>query len=169
MSETTAETTATPATETEAAKGVEQQTETVTLPDDHPLVKTLAEQKRAIRDLKARAAKLDEIEEAQRTDAEKAADRLAKAEQRAAEAEARVLRREVALEHRLSAEDAELLDALTDEDAMRRLASRLAAANEDKRKQGNHVPSEGAGKGGESPALNSNSLENALKSKLGIA
>lgn len=166
MSEATAETTETGTSETTA----EQRAETLTLPDDHPLVKTLAEQKKAIRDLKARAAKLDEIEESQKSEAEKAADRLAKAEQRAAEAEAKVLRREIALEHSLSKDDAELLDGLTDEAAMRRLAERLAAASEDKQKQGNHVPSEGTGgKGGESLALNSNSLENALKSKLGIA
>jgi hypothetical protein len=167
MSEQTAEAT-NPAATTENAEATEQQAETVTLPDDHPLVKTLAEQKKAIRDLKARAAKLDEIEEAQKSEAEKAADRLAKAEQRAAEAEAKALRREIALEHSLSKDDADLLDSLTDEAAMRRLAERLAAANADKRKNGNHVPSEG-GKGGEPPALNSNSLENALKSKLGIA
>lgn len=166
MSESTAEATETEATETTAT---EQPNEAVTLPDDHPLVKTLAEQKKAIRDLKARAAKLDEIEEAQKSEAEKAADRLAQAEKRATEAEAKALRREVALASGLSPDDAELLDNLTDEAAMRRLAERLAAANEDKRKQGNHVPSEGSGsKGGEPHALNSNSLENALKSKLGI-
>lgn len=167
MSETTAETTETEAT---ASTTAEQQSDPATLPDDHPLVKTLAEQKKAIRDLKARAAKLDEIEEAQKSEAEKAAGRLAKAEQRAVEAEAKALRREIALEHSLTREDADLLDSLTDEAAMRRLAERLAAANEDKRKQGNHVPNEGsAGKGGEPHALNSNSLENALKSKLGIS
>lgn len=165
MSETTAETTE---TEAAAATTAEQQNEPMTLPDDHPLVKTLAEQKKAIRDLKARAARLDEIEEAQKSEAEKAADRLAKAEQRAIEAEAKALRREIALEHSLTRDDAELLDNLTDEAAMRRLAERLAAANEDKRKNGNHVPNEG-GKGGEPHALNSNSLENALKSKLGIS
>lgn len=115
------------------------------------------------------AKRLLEIEEAQKSEAEKAADRLAQAEKRAAEAEAKALRREVALAHGLNSDDAELLDNLTDEAAMRRLAERLAAANEDKRKQGNHVPNEGSGgKGGEPHALNSNSLENALKSKLGI-
>lgn len=166
MSETTAEATE---TGTEAGTTTEQQAEMVTLPDDHPLIKTLAEQKKALKELRARAAKLDEIEEAQKSEAEKAADRLAKAEQRAAEAEAKALRREVALAHGLNSDDAELLDNLTDEAAMRRLAERLAAANEDKRKQGNHVPNEGSGgKGGEPHALNSNSLENALKSKLGI-
>lgn len=140
MSEQTAE-----ATETEAA-ATESKAETaepITLPDDHPLVRTLAEQKKAIKDLKAKAARLDEIEESQKSEAEKTADRLAKAEKRAADAEARVLRREIALEHELDKDDAALLDALTDEDAMRKFAERLAAAKTDKKKQGNYVPSEG--------------------------
>lgn len=117
--------------------------EPIQLPDDHPLVKTLAEQKKAIRDLKTKAARLDEIEESQRSESEKAADRMAKAEQRAAEAEAKAARRDIAIEHKLSKEDAELLDTLTDEDAMRRLAERLAAASEDKHKNGNRAPREG--------------------------
>ena len=37
------------------------------LPDDHPLVKTLAAQKSAIKELKAKASRLDEIEEAQKS------------------------------------------------------------------------------------------------------
>ena len=115
----------------------------IQLPDDHPLVKTLAEQKKAIRDLKVKAGKFDELEEAQKTEAEKAADRLTKAEARVAEAEARALRREVAIEHKLDKTDAELLDALTDEDAMRSLAARLSKAGEDERKDGNRVPTEG--------------------------
>src|SRR5690606_30452820 len=43
-------------------------------------------------------------------EAEKVAERMAKAELAAAEAEARALRREIALEHKLSKEDAALLD-----------------------------------------------------------
>jgi hypothetical protein len=164
MSEQTAETTTT-ATETEAAASTA--TEAATLPDDHPLVRTLAEQKKTIKELKAKAQRLDEFEEAQKSEAEKAAERLTQAEQRAAEAEAKALRREVALEHGLSSGDAELLDNLTDEGAMRRLAERLAAVNEDKRKQGNHVPNEGAGSNG-TPALNGDGIERALRQKLGI-
>lgn len=165
MSEQTAEATA---TETEAT--TEQQATEETKPTetvDFWKQKAREQEKRAKENADA-AKRLSEIEEAQKSEAEKAADRLAKAEQRAAEAEAKALRREIALEHSLSKDDADLLDSLTDEAAMRRLAERLAAANADKRKNGNHVPSEG-GKGGSPPALNSNSLENALKSKLGIA
>ena len=89
------------------------------------------------------AKRLGEIEESQKSEAEKAAERLAKAEQRATEAEARALRREIAIEHKLGKEDAELLDSLTNEDAMRRLAERLASAAEDKKNNGNFVPNEG--------------------------
>jgi len=66
-------------------------------------------------------------EEASKTAEERAADRLAAIERRAAEAEARVIRREVALDHKLSKDDAALLDTVTDEKAMRALAARLAA------------------------------------------
>jgi hypothetical protein len=47
------------------------------------------------------------------------------------DAEAKVLRRELALEHKLTKEDAALLDTITDEDAMRALAVRLKPADEE--------------------------------------
>lgn len=56
----------------------------VQLPDDHPLVKTLAAQKDEIKALKARAARADELEQAQMTESEKAAARIAQAEAEAA-------------------------------------------------------------------------------------
>ncbi|MFI5833206.1 hypothetical protein ACIA5A_05965 [Micromonospora sp. NPDC051300] len=87
------------------------------------------------------ARRLAEIEEANKSEAERSAERLAKAEQTAREAEARAVRREVALEHTLTKDDAALLDAITDEDAMRRLAERLAAGAGSRRS--NHVPREG--------------------------
>ena len=83
--------------------------------------------------------RLAEIEQANMTAEQKAQA----AETRAVEAEARVTRRDVAIEHKLNAEDAALLDTITDEDAMRRLAARLASAESDKKKQGLHVPGEG--------------------------
>src|SRR5665647_2883592 len=60
------------------------------LPDDHPLVKTLAAQKDEIKVLKEKAARLDQIEQANRTDAEKAADRIAAAEAEVAGVPAKV-------------------------------------------------------------------------------
>ena len=86
------------------------------------------------------AKRLAEIEDANKSEADKTAERLAAAEKRAAEAEARALRREVALEHKLSKDDAALLDSLTDEAAMKALAARLAASGN----RNNHVPTEGS-------------------------
>jgi len=88
------------------------------------------------------AQRLAEIEEANKSEAQKAADREAAATQRAVEAEARAARRDVALEHGLSKDDAALLDNLTDEEAMKALAVRLASASE--RGKTNRVPGEGA-------------------------
>lgn len=94
------------------------------------------------KEYKPAADKLAEIEEATKTEAQRAAERIAAAERKAAEAEAKTLRREIALEHSLSKGDAALLDGVTDESAMRRLAERLAAQSEP-RKQRNHAPREG--------------------------
>lgn len=77
---------------------------------------------------------------ASKTEAEKFAERLAEVEKRAADAEARATRREIALEHKLSKDDAALLDSLTDEGAIKALAARLAGESDKKR---NHVPREG--------------------------
>ena len=79
---------------------------------------------------KAAADRLAEIEEANKTEAQKAAERLAAAEKEAAEAKATVLRRDIALEFKLSKDDAALLDKITDEDAMRSLAERLKPSDE---------------------------------------
>ena len=135
MSDPTAE--ATPSTETPkpgpppSAQNVGKETADtpVQLPDDHPLVKTLAAQKSEITALKA---KVTEFEDAGKTEAEKAAEELAQARAEAADAKAAILRRDIALEHSLTKDDAALLDAVTDEDAMRSLAARLAAQVEDR-------------------------------------
>ena len=87
---------------------------------------------------------LQKVRDASKTAEQKAAEREAAAEQRAAEAEARATRREVAIEYSLPKEDAELLDALTDEDAMRRFAERLSVKREDRLRNSNHVPNEGS-------------------------
>ena len=105
----------------------------VKLPDDHPLVT-------ALETLKAENRALKTAADSGKTEAEKVAERLAEVEKRAADAEARATRRDVALEFRLSTQDAGLLDAITDEKAMRSLAERLAGESDKKR---NFVPREG--------------------------
>lgn len=97
---------------------------------------------------KANAAAHEELEQlraAQMTEAERAEKRVADAEKRAADLEAQVARREVALKHQLTAEDASLLDSLTDADAMERFAARLAKAAQvaDERRHGARVPDAG--------------------------
>lgn len=94
-------------------------------------------------ELKAAADRLAEIEEANKSEDQKRADAVAAAEARASEAEAKALRREVALEHSLTADDAVLLDAITDETAMRSLAERLAKPATDK--PSNSAPNVGTG------------------------
>lgn len=68
---------------------VEKSEGPVQLPSDHPLVKTLAAQKEQIRELKDKASRLDEIEESQRTDLERAIARAEAAEKWKQEREAR--------------------------------------------------------------------------------
>lgn len=113
------------------------------LAEDHPLVKTLAAQKAEIKALKERARRLDEIEEAQKTDAEKAADRLAAAEKDRDEALAVNARLKLALEHGLSEDDAVLLEGVTDPEALERLAKRLATEAKPEKRRPNPDPNQG--------------------------
>lgn len=80
MTEATVET-ATLQTEPPAAPTVDEQTVSTgptQLPDDHPLVKTLAAQKEQLRELKAKASRLDEIEEATKTEAQRQVELVAR-------------------------------------------------------------------------------------------
>lgn len=86
--------------------------------------------RRRLKEAEAKAAKLDELEEAQKTEAQKAAERLTAAEKQAREASSSALKLEVALDKapdgmapaqirklakRLSGEDREALEADADE------------------------------------------------------
>lgn len=66
-------------------------------------------------------------------------------------------------------DDIDLLRSAKDEDAMTRLASRLAAKAEHPAGPGTPKPDLTQGGQGTPPALNSSALEDALKAKLGIA
>lgn len=89
------------------------------------------------------AAELVALKSSQQTADERTAERAQQSETRLAELEARILRRDIALEHKLTSDDAAMLDTITDEDAMRTLAKRLGAVDADRKKNGNHVPKEG--------------------------
>lgn len=100
----------------------------IELPDDHPLVKTLAAQKDEIRGLKEKAAELDAIKDAQKSEAERAADALAEARAEAESARAELLRYRVAAEHGITdAKDIELFLTGTDEERLQEQAKTLAA------------------------------------------
>ena len=96
------------------------------------------------RDLKAKAAKLDEIEKANQTEAEKAQARIAELETEMQSVRLDSLRRKVAGEHQITdQDDIDLFLTGTDEETLTRQAQRLADREADRKKTGNRVPREG--------------------------
>lgn len=113
------------------------------LPDDHPLVKTLAAQKAQLKEFKAKASELDQIREAQKSEAEKVADRLAKADSEVAGIPSRVteaLKAHLVVLHEIADEDAELFLTATEPETLLKQVDRLVG-QQGKRK--NIVPREG--------------------------
>lgn len=149
MSETTAE-----ATETAAEGTKEQQGKSENeLPADHPLVKTLAAQKTEIKELRAKSKRLDDIDEAAKTQAQKDADRVAAAEAEVATVPAKVadaLRTHLVALHQIDMDDAELFLTATEPELLLKQVTRLLGQS-DKRQRKNHVPREG-----ENPSAASN-------------
>jgi hypothetical protein len=94
-------------------------------------------------DLRAKAARLAEIEEANKSEAQKLADAKAAAERDRDVAKAEALRLRIATKHGISDEDADLFLTGTDEATLTKQAERLAQRAEDRKKNGNHVPREG--------------------------
>ena len=140
MSENTAEV-------TEPAAEEQEQTEHEQYPADHPLVKrleALKAQTRELKDYKAKAKRLDEIEEAAKTEAERNADRIAKAEAEVAAVPAKVadgLKTHLVALHEIDAEDAELFLTATEPDLLLKQVTRLLGQSDKRRK--NIVPREG--------------------------
>ncbi|OBA62193.1 hypothetical protein A5780_19230 [Nocardia sp. 852002-20019_SCH5090214] len=103
------------------------------------------EQERRAKENAAAAKELAEIKDAQKSDAEKAADRIAKAEAESASVPTKVadaLRTHLVALHGIDAEDAELFLTATDPDLLLKQVERLVGQS-DKRKKQNHVPREG--------------------------
>lgn len=101
-------------------------------------------------DIKAKAAKLDEIEQANLSALEKANARVSTAEAGEAAAKAEALRLRTAVTHGISLEDADLFLTGTDEETLtaqaKRLSDRtaeLAKAETERKKQNPTVPKEG--------------------------
>lgn len=97
------------------------------------------------KDLQAKAAKADEYEQANQTEAEKAAKRVAELEAELNNTRRDSLRLTIATAHGITdADDIELFLTGTDEETLTRQAKRLADRTADRKKSGNHVPREGA-------------------------
>ena len=89
------------------------------------------------------AERLAAIEESQKTEAEKTADRIRQLEVEAQTAQREALRFKVAAKFGIGDEDADLFLTGSDEETLTKQAERLAARVDDRKKTGNHAPREG--------------------------
>lgn len=94
-------------------------------------------------DLKSKARKWDEADEANKSELDKAIARAEKAEAERDTERATALRWQVASAHGISAEDAELFLTGTDKEALTAQAKRLSERDGKHRMNGNHVPTAG--------------------------
>lgn len=96
------------------------------------------------KDVKAKAAELDGIKQANQTEAQKAEARIAALETELAEMSRSSTRLKIATEHGITdADDIALFLTGTDEETLTRQAKRLSERNADRKTHGNHVPHEG--------------------------
>jgi hypothetical protein len=89
------------------------------------------------------AKRLAEIEDANKSEADKAAERIRALEVDAAEARREALRFKVASRFGVSDEDADLFLTGSDEETLTKQAERLGAREAERKKNGNFVPREG--------------------------
>lgn len=95
------------------------------------------------KDLKAKAAKFDEIEQANKTELEKLNERVTAAESAHQAAVVEALRFKVASKHGISEDDAVLFLTGTDEETLTKQAQRLSNMDAERKKRGAHVAREG--------------------------
>lgn len=96
------------------------------------------------KDLKAKAERLDEFEQANQTEAEKSAQRIADLEAELNNTRRDSLRLKIATEHGITdADDIDLFLTGTDEETLTKQAKRLADRDADRKKNGNRVSREG--------------------------
>ena len=97
------------------------------------------------KDVKAKAAKLDEIEDANRSEAEKQQARLTELETELNAVRSESMRLRIASEHGITdSDDIALFLTGADEETLTKQAKRLSDRDADRKKNGNHVPREGA-------------------------
>lgn len=143
MSEQHSEGTESTSTGTASTEGTETESKTF---DAEYVAKLRAESAKYRTEAKANAdaaKRLAELEEANKTEAQKLADRATNAEAERDAARVEVLRFKVAAKHGISEEDADLFLTGADEDTLVKQAQRLAARDGDRKKNGNHVAREG--------------------------
>jgi hypothetical protein len=112
-------------------------------------------------------AQLDAIKKSQMSDLEKAQTTAQEFQKAAEQATAEALRWRIAAKHGISDEDAETFLTGTDEATLTRQAERLSALKPEG--PATPKPDRSQGGSGQPPALNSDGLEQALMSKLGIS
>lgn len=97
------------------------------------------------KDVKAKAAKFDEFEAANQTETEKTAKRIADLETELNNTRRDSLRLTIASANGITdADDIDLFLTGSDEETLTKQAKRLAERTADRKKNGNHVPREGA-------------------------
>lgn len=94
-------------------------------------------------DLRAKAQRLDEIEQANKSEQERLADELAEARSAAEQSKAEALRFRIASQHGISDEDAELFLTGSDAETLERQAGRLAERVDQRKRNNNQSPREG--------------------------
>ena len=167
MSETT--TAPTPNDVAEATvKGDEKVTET---PDQtiEALRAALTKANKEAKDNRLKASELDQLKQAQMSELEKAQTAAQAAAAEAATAKAEALRWRIAAKHGISDEDAETFLTGSDEESLTKQAQRLASLATTSNPATPKPDLTQGGQGAPTPALNSDALEEALRSKLGIA
>lgn len=94
-------------------------------------------------DLKQKAKQFEELQQANKTEAQKTADRIAALEQELTSTKTDALRARVQARFGIANEDAELFLTASDEETLTKQAERLAERSEDRKKQGNRAPLQG--------------------------
>jgi hypothetical protein len=89
------------------------------------------------------AKRLQDLEESQKSEQQKAEDRITALEREIAESRLAASRAQIATQFKLSEKQAAALKYAPSEEAAREIAEGLAAESEERKKNGNHVPREG--------------------------
>lgn len=98
------------------------------------------------KDVKAKADRLDQIEQASKSEIDKAIDRVTKAEAEVATVPSKVadaLRTHLIALHEINADDAELFLTANEPDLLLKQVQRLTEREGDRKKRGNYAPREG--------------------------